>query len=828
MILPLLAIALTQFAAPPSQGIPPPMDAAALSRTGLPGGTNPALLGEAKGLSVAYQHHRDIPSDRIGDGVWGAAGMGPVTLGISEEWVRHGGDWPEGSAACPDYRKTGVTLAVGGPVFTLGARLNFMASDESRQLDRMDTWDVGVAVRPLSWLSIGGAAMDLNGPDFGEGRLARRFDVGVGFRPGTDRVEIGGDWTFDDLNPLEESRIGLTVKGEVMDGVQIAAGFSTSAKGEDMRGQVGLTLRAGRMAAGYAFGSGFTRETSAGTHDAWAMASTERGRGMKIPEDKYAMVDVEAALRRPKGLSALLGDGEDGWLSLMAALDRIEDDGRVTGVVLKLEGSGDLGLARAEELANRVNRLRSKGKKSVAFLLGAEDADYVAALACDRIVAVPAASLFINGFGFSSTFFGRLVEKAEVGVDVVRSGRFKTAPEEFTRSDMSEAEREQMDACLDRMWPRYSTAIQSRRHLTEQQVKEALSKGVLSATLAKETGLVDDVVYGDQVAAVVAQMEGRPVGLVNGMGRPPDGPPAWGSRPKVALVRVDGLIAGGESESLLGERKTGAADVIRALQQAWEDDGVKAVALAIDSGGGSSAASDMIWRAVRLVAQDKPVVVSLGDVAASGGYYVASAGTEVFAAPSTLTGSIGVFIVKPSFGKLMEKVGVDGQILKRGESADLMSLRRPWTEAEKAAVQAHVDDAYRLFVDRVAEGRRMKREDVEAVAQGRVWLGSDALDRGLVDRMGGLTDALRRAMELGGVGEGGAQVVLLTGKGFGRRAQEAFSGPDGAAKIGGSEGRSLMELVKAGADGLMLDLAALEMLSLQQGHPLAVGLWQVK
>ena len=783
--------------------IPAPMSGAALTSGALSTGVNPAGISGLSGAEAAYLHDRNVPEDRIGDALAGAAGIGLLSLGLSEHWMRYGGD-------VPDYRKTSLTLASGNRLWGIGTSLNFYSSPDSHSLDRLISWDVGAVIRPASFVSLGAAALDLNAPRLNGARLARRFDVGLGFRPGTDRVEIGADWRFDDLTPLENSRLEFVLRGEVVRGVLLSAGFSTSVSGEALAGQIALSLRTEHFGAGYAFGAHFA-DVRAAEHTAWVSASVSRQRGMSLPRKHYVFLDVEAAFHTGHGLSGLLGR-QDGWLALLAQLERIAQDESAAGVVVKLEGSGALGLAQAEALSAAIARLRQNGKKAVALLMGAEDADYLAALACDRIVAVPAANLFINGFRFQSTFFGQLLEKAGVTMDVARSGRFKTAPDQFTSAGMSEAEKEQLAAALDVIFPRYVRAIAASRGMTEEAVKTALDEGVTGAGSARDKGLVDDVAFPDQLGAIISGLEQKRTDLTAAEA-PPELPSPWGLRPRIALIRIDGLIVPGESsDGLLGTgRRTGAADVLEALRKALLDSSVKAVVLAIDSGGGSSLASDLIWRFVRLTSQEKPVVVSMGSVAASGGYYIASAGTEILASPSTLTGSIGVFIMKPSFQGLMDKAGVTSQSLDRGQSAGLMSMSRPWSEAEKASVQRAVDEAYGLFLERVAEGRKMAKSDVEALAAGRVWLGSDAVNNGLADKLGGLTEAIQRAAALAGLEQRRSEVVLFDGSGLSSRVREVFHSDTDRTPM-----TKIFELLGADAADVLLE---------ENGHPLAIVPW---
>ncbi|MDR0965755.1 MAG: signal peptide peptidase SppA [Myxococcales bacterium] len=750
----------------PTDGAPLPPTGAAVADDVMAPGTNPAGLASAKGFSLGYLHERDIPLDRIADALFLSLGAGPVSLGFSTHWMRYGD-------LLPNDRKTSWTLALGNEFAALGASINLFSSAQNRLLDRMITWDLGLTVRPFRYLAFGAAAFDLNAPDFGGARIARRFDIGLGFRPFTDRVELAVDWRFDDLISLDESALDITLRAEVLEGLVVLAAFTTSFSGERLAAQIGLELRLPNVAAGYALGAQFD-DTRVASHQAWARFTTERQRGIDIAPKRYVLIDLERSAGAQSPLALLFGN-TDPWLELLATLRRIGSDPDVLGVVIKMEGSGELGLARAEALREALLDMKARGKKIVSLLLGANDPDYLVAMTSDRIYAVAAANLLINGFSMSSNFMGRALHRMGIQMDAVRVGQFKSAPDRFTHSEMTEADLTQRMAWLNEVFPRYAAALAAARKLSLDRAYQVLNKGILGSNAALKAGLIDEVIFSDQLLAKLQEIEGRSVAIVEAKLPETDVPRAWGLRPKIALIRIDGLITGGESVgSPFGGQQTGAATVIRALQQVFLDDGYAALVLAIDSGGGSSLASDLVWRAVRLVAQKKPVVVSLGDVAASGGYYIASAGHEIFASPSTLTGSIGVFMLKPSFGKLMHVVGVNAVTLRRGESADLTSLVREWTGEEKAELARALDETYALFIDRVAEGRRMTREKVETLARGRIWSGTAAKANGLIDSIGGLDKAIAQARVRSGLLDKEIEVEVLGKGGFGERLKTVW------------------------------------------------------
>jgi protease-4 len=297
-------------------------------------------------------------------------------------------------------------------------------------------------------------------------------------------------------------------------------------------------------------------------------------------------------------------------------------------------------------------------------------------------------------------------------------------------------------------------------------VRALVDEGLLASDDAKAAGLVDEVIWPDEAEEWARRVTGRRVRLA-GRYEPGRARAAqrWGKRPIIEIVRIDGAIVGGRSRRGLGQL-TGAETVAGQLRTAADDRDVKAIVLRIDSPGGDGLASDLIWREVVRARGRKPVIASMGDLAASGGYLAAVGADAIVAEPSTLTGSIGVFAVKPDLSGLLAKLSVEREAYARGQIAQLHSAAKPWTDAERRAVERQIDTFYRLFIERVAAGRRLSPEAVAAVAGGRVWTGRQAAERGLVDRLGSLEDALAMARERAGLGAEEAE-VRRTGRGGG-------------------------------------------------------------
>ncbi len=731
---------------PVTSGVALPPTGAALADEATAPEINPAGLGMLRGPQLFYLHERDLELGSLGDALFlGSDLLRPLAAGLALQWIRpaHG----------PDYRKTSWTLAVGAPVASAGLSLNVFGSDDGA-LDRLATLDAGVLLRPLSFLSLGAAAQQLTGAKLGSQPLPTRWDVGVGLRPLGRRATLGGDLLVDSGSGFRAARLSFTVAVEPVDGVVVQAGLLAGLHGGELRGQLALTLNASHVGLTYAAGS--NKELEGVDHLVQVRLSADRYPPLRLAPARYVVVDVQQELTPARGaLSALLlgAAGGEPYLELLAKLGRMARDPSVAGVLLKLDSLSGVGSARAEELRAAVASFRGAGKRAAALITGGGDREYRIAVACDRIWAVPQASLAVNGFTASKLYFAQGLERLGISVDVARVGAFKNAPDAYTRRSMSAEEREVLSEWLDGQYGRLVEEISAGRKLSAEQVRATIDAGVLGSEGARRAGLVDAVLYPDELPGALAVLEGRAVDLALDYPEPVTRPREWGRPPTLAVVVVEGLISDGRSRSdPFGiARIAGAESVLKDLERAYDDPGVAAVVLRIDSPGGSGTASDLIWRAVRKVRERKPVVVSMGDAAASGGYYVAMAADEVFAEPSTLTGSIGVFALKPDLGALLEKLGVHREVLARGDKADLFSLAHAWTPGERQAMQSFVEEFYDGFITRVAQCRGLPKAKVDELARGRVYSGEVAQKLGLVDGLGGLSQALAAAQRRAGL-----------------------------------------------------------------------------
>ncbi|HZX41170.1 MAG TPA: S49 family peptidase, partial [Myxococcaceae bacterium] len=416
---------------------------------------------------------------------------------------------------------------------------------------------------------------------------------------------------------------------------------------------------------------------------------------------------------------------EDPYLRLLRRFERAGEDPTLAGLVVKIERL-PIGMAEAEELRGELVRLRHRGKRVAAVLLSGGDKEYLIATGADRIWVAPQSFLDVNGLAASAIFLGDTMQKLGIKWDVARVGPYKDAPDALTRASMSREARESLDAFLDSESSRYEGLVAESRGISVDRFRKVLAEGLLPPRTAVREKLADDVVDPAQLdrAGTALVPDGRWVGAY----WPPPLERRWGEPRRIAVVPVIGTITGGRSRSdpLGFSRSAGAETIQRALRDAESDPRVAAIVLRVDSGGGDGLASDIMYRAVLRARARKPVVATMGSAAASGGYYAAMGADWVLAEPTTLTGSIGVFVLKPGLEGLGKKIGVNVETLKRGPLAEILGLYRPWTPAEQAAAQRWVDAFYEDFVNEVAQSRKMETARVDAVARGRIWSGADA------------------------------------------------------------------------------------------------------
>jgi protease IV len=436
-------------------------------------------------------------------------------------------------------------------------------------------------------------------------------------------------------------------------------------------------------------------------------------------------------------------------------------DGRVRGLVVKV-GGRRLGMATAQELREAIARFRSSGRWAIGWSesfgeFGPGNMPYYVATACDEVWLLPVGTLGLVGVGADVTFLRGALDKAGVRMQVGQRHEYKNAANVVTERDFTPAHHEAAQRVAESAYGQLTRDVAAGRRIGEDAVRDAIDAAPLLASEALRRGLVDRLGYRDEVYDEARRRAGEDATLqfVDRYRKHAERPRpvhrvTRRREPVVALVHgVGGIALGRSRRSPVNGPTMGSETVSSALRHAAEDDAVRAVVLRVDSPGGSAVASDVVWRAVLTTKRaGKPVVVSMGDVAASGGYYVSMAADAIVADAATLTGSIGVLGGKPVLGELLERIGVTTGAIRVGRHSGMFSTRHAYSDEEWQRVQDYLDGVYDDFTAKVADGRGMSRAQVHEIARGRVWTGGDALDRGLVDHLGGLELAVSLARDM--------------------------------------------------------------------------------
>lgn len=438
----------------------------------------------------------------------------------------------------------------------------------------------------------------------------------------------------------------------------------------------------------------------------------------------------------------------------LSVLKTAKDDPKIKQVYLRMGGLDDVGWAKARELRQGVLDFRESGKTVTAFMEEGTDMAYYLASTGDRIVMPELGTLWVNGLYSRITFLKNTYSKLGIGWEEVKRGKYKSATEPFTRDKMSEPFREMMDALLDDVYQDYLNSVATARNLTLEQAEKIVDDGpYLNAQNALEAGLIDGLSYESEIEKELEIADPKRGKGIEGDAYHKSMLRRWRPRrEKIALIYAVGAIMPGKSRSNPFQGKVmGSTTMSKAIREAAEDKSIKAIVFRVDSPGGSALASDIIWRQLVEAKKEKPVVVSMGAVAGSGGYYVSMGADCIVAQPNTITGSIGVLALKPSLKELYQKIGMNIETLTRGENADFFSADRPFTEEEKARLDRFIQEVYDQFVSKAAQGRGKTYEEIHRIAQGRVWSGKRAKEIGLVDELGGLKKAIEIAKEKAGL-----------------------------------------------------------------------------
>ena len=649
--------------------------------------------------------------------------------------------------------RLGYALRIGRS-FALGAA---WAHQWGGLYSSADTLDLGLAFRLGRHVAFGAVVEDVPRPDALGLALPRLWTAELAVRPtGTDRLElaIGASHAEGDAwsRVVPRARLwwlvtrGLRLYGDAQTSPPPGTSTKTFADNSDLRVGFGLALdleHVGAMVGGNVYEPGIGPG------------------GMGFAARLYVSGERRAAVVSPTYVARVKLEGVDDdreFVVLVRRLRALAADRGVAGVLFKIENT-QLGYARIEELRDLIALLRASGKRTFAYAPSPSMREYYLAAATDAVVVHHAGGVMLTGIAQNVTFYKGALDRIGVHVDLVRVGAYKGAMEPFIMNEQSAPVRANKNQLLDDVFARVVGAIAADRtraghRMDAAEVRKLIDAGLYTPTEAQLAGLTDGAVDESDLETVLGKALGRRAVAIRDPDTAPVATGRWPGR-RLAVVLVDGNIVDGASRDLPldGGAVAGSDSLVEALDACGGDASVGAVVLRVNSPGGSAFASDVIARAViRLRAAGKPVIVSMGDYAASGGYYIAAPGDVIFADPSTVSGSIGVFGFKVDVRTLLPLLGVSVETNKRGAHADYLSPYRPWTEGELKMTMDKIRNLYGLFIDTVAAGRKSRGltvARVDELGRGQVWTGALAQSVGLVDRMGGLSAAIDEAVRLG-------------------------------------------------------------------------------
>lgn len=477
----------------------------------------------------------------------------------------------------------------------------------------------------------------------------------------------------------------------------------------------------------------------------------------------------------PPVAEPLFGGSSENFKTKLDRIKKAQNDKDIKALYLQLDGLG-VGWAKVDELSRAIADFRKSGKKAFAYLEAGSTKDYLLALACDEVCLPESGWLMLTGVRAEVSFYKDLFEKIGVKADMLQMGDFKAAAEPFMRSRMSKPARQQLTTVIDDYYEKHLVErivrLRGDKKFTAEQVKKLIDEGPYTARSAHRAGLIDRVAYAEKFQEQLkTPLKVDEIKLVKNYGKAkksmPDlsnpftflrllleGPKSTSSSKdvKIAVIHAVGVITTGKSEEgLFGAETVGSRTMIEAIRQAEKDDTVKAIVLRVDSPGGSALASDLIWN--ELKRSKKPIVASMSDVAASGGYYISMAARKIYADPGTLTGSIGVVGGKVALGGTFNKIGINTEVISRGANSGILSTDKPFSDSERKAMTALMKDVYDQFLDKALEGRhragkKMTREELIQLAGGRIWTGRQAKENGLIDELGGFAEAIAAARKM--------------------------------------------------------------------------------
>lgn len=634
------------------------------------------------------------------------------------------------------------------PAFlSLGASYN-LTQEVGLANSNYHSFDTGLLFRPAGFLSLALTARNLNTPVVRGKQIKRAYIAGLGIRPfSSEDFSVTVDAQYDEGDNVQEITTLFGASFTPVKGLKLRGRA-------DVKGSFGfdLTFQLARLNLGYfhTFNSSRNYDSIHGIVSSNTFGSIFQGGG------RFAYLDLTSGFQvdNAQGFSLVGSTSRPSFWNIIEQINKAKTLDNYEGLVVEI-GSLNTGMGLVEELYQAIKSFKNTGKKVIFYIKDAGMKEIYLSTIADKVVMHPLGSIKVAGFGYVLPHYKKLLDKAGIEVEFIRIGKYKTAMEPFIYESPSKAEKEQLTSIQKELLRQFEERTSKSRKLSKTRLQKLLNKGLFTASEAKKNGLVDKIAYLDQLDEIASELvdsKAKKKIEIRSLQNVKIHDGDWENRDQIAVIYANGSIVEGSSgkDILFGNQFVGSQSLKSQIREARENDQVKALVLRINSPGGSALASDEIFRALERFKKlsKKPIVVSMGDVAASGGYWIAMASDKIIANPGSITGSIGIYAGKTNLKGLYKKLGVNHGVIKTNPNADSNSDHRPYTSQEKQIISDHLREYYRIFLERVSKNRNLDFKLVEQLAQGRVYTGQEAKKHGLVDVLGGLDKAIQVAKSL--------------------------------------------------------------------------------
>jgi protease IV len=612
--------------------------------------------------------------------------------------------------------------------------------------------DLSITIRPIRYFSLAGNIQNVyQGND-----NITTSNYGLAIRPfGDNKLTVEGDISFDKDN-IEDSYYTIGASTEIIKGINLNGGYTAQMNNDDFDPvyEFGFSLSLNNTTAGT---RGFKYEDSDSYLNFIEFGDIAPPSFFKLKNSKIIEIELEGEYKEETSknfLSRIFGGRGKSARELIGQINKLKDDKEVAAILIKSKNY-KMTFAQREELRNALVDFKNSGKRIYSYFVTASQSGFYILSVSDKIYMYPEGELAFEGMGAELMFFKGILDKLGVKMQAIRHGKFKSAVEPFTQEQASAENLEQIDKFITRIDDHMKACVSSGRKMTVEQLNDLMNRvPFYTGKTALENKMVDELIIEDKLEKAVRKDENDKAKIVSSKLyfelKTEDS--QWSAMldRQVAIVYATGSIMTGKSSGggfLSGERM-GSDTTAELIRKARKDKNVKAIVFRVDSGGGSGLASDLILTELKLAQEEnkKPVIISMGSMAASGGYWISCYGDRIFADKTTLTGSIGVFGLVPSVDGLLGKVGINTQKIRKNKFA-VQSWYEDLNQDETDFMQMHIDSFYKGFVEKVADARKKSFDEIDKIAEGRVWAGEDALEIGLIDEIGDLNDAVKYAAE---------------------------------------------------------------------------------